>query len=545
MNRSVIIGLDGAPFATVERWAAKGILPHLQGLMKNGTFGPFLSTPLPETPIAWTSIVTGKNAGKHGVFDWGERVNGSYEIGISLSTSCKEPKLWEIIGHMGKRSGIFNVPLTYPPQTVEGFLVSGFDTPGTNVCFTCPPSLSEEILSQVKGYILFVQEAYTQGKEEEYVKGLIASLEQKERAALYLIDRYDTDFSLYVFMELDHLHHKLWRWMEMDGSEEQRLAQEVYRRMDETVGKIVGRFDEETTFFVISDHGAGPLEGKMYINKWLMEMGWLKLKKRPSLLFKNLLSRTNLVPKAYRLLTQLGLGWLGKILPRSLQYHLATSFISFKDVDWEETKAYAYGKYGQIFVNLQSREPQGTVKSGREYEQLLKQIGQSLLEIVHPETGKKMIEKVFRKEELYQGPMLEKAPDLSFSIDSLRYDSSVNFGFGLKGIFGPPEFEDSGTHRREGILIASGKGIRKGSHIDGATLVDIAPTALYSLDLPIPMDMDGRVLKNLFEEDWVKAHPVRFGERQAESISSDAGKGLSPEESEIVKKKLRSLGYLD
>jgi predicted AlkP superfamily phosphohydrolase/phosphomutase len=545
MDKVVLIGLDGAPFDLIQRWANEGILPNLQKLISNGAFGPLLSTYLPETPIAWTSIVTGKNAGKHGVFDWGERVRGSYEIGISLSTSCKEPPVWEIVSQEGKRAGVFNVPLTYPPKELNGFLVSGFDTPSTGVCFTYPPFLSKEILSQVKGYILFVQEGYTRGKEEEYVKGLLSCLEQKEKAALYLIDRYNTDFSLYVFMELDHLHHKLWRWMDRKGSKEQRLVQEVYQRVDETVGKIVERFDKETTFFIISDHGAGSLEGKMYINRWLMEMGWLELRKRPSLLFKDLLSRTNLIPKTYRLLTQLGLGKLGRLLPRSLQFRLATSFISFDDVSWEKTKAYAYGKYGQIFINLQGREPQGIVAPGNEYENLLTEISQKLLTLVHPRTGEKMIKEVYRKEELYHGPMLDKAPDLSFAISDLRYDSSVNFGLGIKEIFGPPEFEDSGTHRREGTLIASGKSIKMGYAINKATLTDVAPTALYLLNLPVPEDMDGKVVEAMFKEDWINDHPIQYKKKQFERALPETGEGLSPEEMEIVKKRLRGLGYLD
>ncbi|MGB9630248.1 MAG: alkaline phosphatase family protein, partial [Thermodesulfobacteriota bacterium] len=470
-NRVVMIGLDGAPFELVRKWAEEGILPNIRKLILKGAFGPLLSATIPETPIAWTSIVTGKNAGKHGIFDWGKRASGSYEIEIVLSTSCREPSLWDIIGKEGKKVGAFNVPLTYPPREVNGFLVSGFDTPNLKNSFTYPPSLSDEILSNIKDYVLTDQEAYTRGKEEAYVEGLIFSLEKKEEAALYLIDRYPTDFSIYVFMELDHLHHKLWRFIEEGSKEEKRLFQRVYQRMDETVGRIVERFDEETTFLIVSDHGAGPLEGKMFINKWLMEMGWLKLKKKPSHLIKKLLSKSNLVPKTYRLLTRMGMGRLGKLLPRSLQYHLATSFFSFKDVDWEKTKAYSFGKYGQIFINLQGREPQGIVKQGAEYEQLLGEILQGLLKLVHPETKKKMVKEVFRKEELYQGPMMERAPDLTFSIDEYRYDSSVNFGFGLKSIFCPPEFEDSGTHRREGILIASGKGIRRGFLVNGATLV--------------------------------------------------------------------------
>ena len=545
MSRVVVIGLDGAPFRLIRQWAGEGVLPNLHRLIRGGAFGQLLSSYLPETPIAWNSIVTGKNAGKHGVYDWAERVEGSYNIGVSLSHSCKEPPLWEIVGEEGKKVGIFNVPLTYPPKPLNGFLVSGFDTPSTKVCFTYPDFLSDEIRSRIKDYVLSNQEPYTRGTERKYVDGLLYTLEKKEAAALHLMDRYEVDFSLYVFMEIDHLHHKLWRLIEEGSDDGRRLFQEVYQRMDETVGKIVNRFDEETTFLVVSDHGGGFLEGIMFINKWLMEEGWLKLKKEPSLYLKSLLSRTDLVPKVYRLLCKFGLGKLGKLLPVSVQYNLATSFISFRDVDWEQTRAYAFGEYGQIFVNLKGREPQGIVEPGEEYEQLLREISERLRKLVHPKTGEKMIREVFRREALYSGPMLEKAPDLSFAIGDYCYDSSVQFGLGIKGIFGLPEFEDSGTHRREGILIGYGKGIKSNFKIEGATLVDVAPTALYLLNLPIPTDMDGNVLEALFREDWMKSHPIRHKGKESKSSSLETKDELSPEEMEMVKKKLRTLGYLD
>jgi predicted AlkP superfamily phosphohydrolase/phosphomutase len=545
MSKVVVIGLDGAPFGLIQRWAEEGILPNLKKLIGGGAFGPLMSSYLPETPIAWNSIVTGKNAGKHGVYDWGERAAGSYKIGVSLSHSCQEPPIWGVIGEEGKKVGIFNVPLTYPPRPLNGFLVSGFDTPSTKVCFTYPDSLSDEIRSRIKDYVLSNREAYTRGTERKYVDGLLYTLDKKEAAALYLMDQYEVDFSLYVFMEIDHLHHKLWRLIEEGVEEGRRLFQEVYRRMDETVGKIVNRFDEETTFLVVSDHGGGSLEGIMFINKWLMEEGWLKLKEAPSLYLKSLLSRTDLVPKVYRLLCKFGLGKLGKLLPVSVQYNLATSFISYENIDWEQTRAYAFGEYGQIFVNLKGREPRGIVAPGEEYEQLLKEISKRLLKLVHPKTGERMIREVLRKEELYHGPMLEKAPDLSFAIGGYRYDSSVKFGLGIKGIFGMPEFEDSGTHRREGILIAYGKGIKSHFNVEGATLVDVAPTALHLLNLPIPTDMDGNVLATMFKEDWMKSHPIRHKEKESKSSSLEMKEELSPEEMEMVKKKLRTLGYLD
>jgi len=116
---------------------------------------------------------------------------------------------------------------------------------------------------------------------------------------------------------------------------------------------------------------------------------------------------------------------------------------------------------------------------------------------------------------------------------------------GVEGFFGKPEFEDSETHRREGILIARGKGFKSNTNIEGATLVDIPPTALYLLNLPIPTDMDGNVLETLFREDWMKRHPIRHIDKEPKNISLETKEELSPEEMEMVKKKLRPLGYLD
>jgi predicted AlkP superfamily phosphohydrolase/phosphomutase len=230
------------------------------------------------------------------------------------------------------------------------------------------------------------------------------------------------------------------------------------------------------------------------------------------------------------------LGKLKKYLSPSLQHDLANSFISFKDIDWEHTKAFAYGEYGQIFINLKGREPQGIVKPGEEYEQLLNEITHRLLKLIHPETGERMIQEVYRKDALYHGPMVEKAPDLTFAIGDFRYDSSVRFGLGLKEIFGPPEFEDSGTHRREGVFIASGPGIKNGYKIEKAKLFDIAPTTLYLFDLPIPTDMDGELLLEIFKEGWLKNHPPRYKPEGMEKGFLETNKGISTEETEAIKK---------
>lgn len=231
-----------------------------------------------------------------------------------------------------------------------------------------------------------------------------------------------------------------------------------------------------------------------------------------------------------------------KRLPREVQHSAATSFFSFRDVDWKRTNAYSFGEYGQIRINLKGREPLGIVAPGAEYEKLTVFIMKKLAEIKDPATGERAITRICRKGDIYSGASLRDAPDILFEIKGLSYDSSVSFGFAKESIFGKPEFSDSGTHRRDGIIIAKGPGIREGLRLDGASILDVMPTVLCSMAQGILEDMDGKVLENIFRDGFLKDHPPRYSVKgPAKAVPK---KELSLEEQEEVKKRLRSLGYL-
>ena len=538
--KTVIIGLDGAPFDKIKEWARAGRLPFLKSMIESGSFGCLHSSFLPSSPVAWTSIFTGSNPGKHGIFDWGYRENNSYDIRPVNSTTADAAFLWDILNEGGKTTGIFNVPVTYPPRPVEGFFVSGFDTPDAERCFTYPAGLSSAIRERVGDYPLSVREACLPGRERLFIDDLQRITEKKKETVLYLMKEYDLDFYAFVFMGLDHLHHKAWRFMEDD--KKVRFAYEVYQAMDKTVGEIVRAFPEDTTFFIISDHGAGALEGVMYVNNWLNKLGLLKIRNNPSVFLKRVLQETDIVPAAHRILSRAGLSGLLRALPRNIQHLAATSFFSFKDVDWNATKAYSHGEYGQIYVNLKGREPAGTVEPGAEYEKLVRQIISELRKIKDPSTGGSMVTGVFRKEEIYHGPCLKNAPDILFEVKGLSYDSSVSFGFSKKNVFGRPEFSDSGTHRREGTMIVKGGNIKNAYTIEKASILDIAPTVLYSMGLEIPVDMDGSVLEGLFTEGFTGKAIPRFTKKVFSR--KKAGMPYTGTDEEKVKDRLRSLGYM-
>lgn len=534
-QKTTVIGLDGAGFFLVQDWMRKGYLPNLKKISEKGVFAVLSSSFVPITPIAWTSITTGKNSGKHSIFDWSVRKGTGYGYDIVSSVHCKAERLWNILNRYGFSTGIFNIPITYPPDDVNGFFVSGFDTPSTNSDFTRPKELKDELLKNIKDYELFAEVGFTAGEEKRYSEVLKRHLKAKKDAINYLLDRYDCDFSIFVVMELDHLHHKLWRFVEKESD----LAIEVYALADEIVGDILKRKPDDN-IFVISDHGGGRLEGVVYLNRWLMKEGLLSVVDSPMLRIKYILSKSDIIAKTYRIISKLGLGWIKKFLSKEAQEMFATSFMSFKDINWQKTKAFAMGEFGQIYINQEGRFDKGIVNQN-EYIELVDRIIDDLKRL-KDKSGILLVDKVYRKDEVYTGENVDDAPDIVCSFKDYAYDSSVKFGFEQKDIIGLPEFEDTGTHRREGIFFACGPDIKKTSLADPLDICDVTPTILYLFDCPIDRDMDGKVAEDIFRDESKKDKDVVFAEKQE---LDDSKKEFTDEDREEVAKKLRALGYMD
>lgn len=534
-HKTTVIGLDGAGFFLVQDWIKKGYLPNLKKISEEGVFATLNSSFIPITPIAWTSITTGKNSGKHGIFDWSVRKGNGYDYDIVSSVHCRAERLWGILNRYGYTTGVFNIPITYPPDDVNGFFVSGFDTPGKDSDFTRPRGLRDDLLSNIKDYELFAEVGYTKGEERRYAETLKRHLKAKRDAINLLLDRYDCDFSIFVVMELDHLHHKLWRLVEKESD----LAIEVYALADEIVGDMLSRRPDDN-IFVVSDHGGGGLEGVIYLNRWLMREGLLSVFDSPMLRVKYLLSKYDLIAKTYRMISKVGLGWIKRFLSKEAQEMFATSFISFKDINWSKTKAFAMGEFGQIYINTKGRYEKGVVDK-KDYNNLVNKIISGLKQI-RDGSGILLVDKVYKKHEVYSGEFLEEAPDIVCSFKDYAYDSSVRFGFEQRDITGPPEFEDTGTHRREGIFFAYGPDIKKTEVDKPLDIYDVTPTILYLFGCPIDRDMDGRIAESIFKEGFKGDRSAIFVEKQ-EWVGEK--KESTDEDREEVAKKLRALGYMD
>lgn len=551
-NKLVVIGWDGATWDLLTPWLEAGELPNLAKLMESGSYGAVKSTPLPLSPAAWSTIITGQNPGKHGVFDWFERKPNSYDVDYVHTGRIASKTIWQFVNESGKRMGVFSLPMIYPAAPIDGFMISGMAAPSASAArFTYPDSLLEELEMNVGPFLLAEEEVFQYGRESSYVRSLLAWLEYQNRVAKYLLENKPCDIYLFVFMQTDHAQHKLWRYIDPSypdfkpdyDAQFQDALLRVYRAMDKDLGELIRAIDEEVNLLVLSDHGAGPCHGIMYINRWLREEGLLNINQDFNTRFKSWLAKRDFILRGYKLISKIGLGWSANLISKPARNRVLSAFLSFDDVDWATTKAYSRGAFGQIFINLEGREPQGIVKPGEEYERLVSDIVQKLVNLKHPDTGEKLISDIRRREEVVHGPYVDRAADIMFSVQDYLYQSSVKFDVEGDGILGRSEYDDSGTHRSEGILVMAGPGIKQGERIQGAQVADITPTLLALADVPVPNDLDGRILEETLAEDQ-KNRIQRINTLDLGVVVDEQTIGLAADEKSQLEERLRNLGYL-
>ncbi len=551
-RRAFVVAWDGATLDLLAPWCEEGKLPVLSGIMAAGCSGKLASTYPPLTGPAWSSFMTGKSPANHGVFEFFRRGEGTYEQVLSGPSSIDGKVLWKLLSDAGKKVGVMNVPLTYPPQEVDGFLISGLLTPRGCDDWAYPQGLIKELNEKVGNYLIHHDEKYTKGNVENLLAEQYAILKSRTDAALYLMKAKEWDFFMVHYYGSDRMTHEFWHLLDHthpqhDAEEYQRLGNVVldfFQKLDADLGRLMAELGEDVVLMLMSDHGMGKVTEFVNVNSWLLKQGFLRLKKDVGSRFRYALFRLGFNYYSLGKLV-LRLGWgrqavrMGRGRRQQLQERL---FCSLRDVDWSRTRAYSMGNYGQIFVNLKGREPQGSVNPGRECDEVLDQLADELYGLVDPETGERVIERVFRTEEVYDGKHAARAPDLMFLTKDMEYKA-----LGLSDFNSPrvlePVYGCTGNHRTDGILALQGKGvIRQGATIEAARIQDLAPTILYVLGVEIPREMDGAVLRDAFTSSFWSGHAVRYAESEDRASTPEA-RGYSGEEEEELTRMLKGLGY--
>lgn len=549
-GKVVILGLDGADFDLLQPLIDSGDLPNLRRFQQQGAWGRLASTIPPISVPAWPSCFTGVNPGKHGVFGFGKFDPFSYQDVLCRSTDVQAPALWHLVGEAGQRSLVINVPLTFPPQPLEGVLIAGM-FPSTQTHYIYPPALQEEIHRQV-GRVMLEPSIRTlrRASPARQVELLQEVVDQQRQLLFYLMRTQPWDLCFIVFRTPDHLHHaflgaaveKIQVPYRLSGGPGETIRRH-YQHLDAILGDIAEQASE-ATLMVISDHGVSLQPYTLCLNEWLEEQGFLK--------WLPLFSRSNLAGclrarPLERWLQALRLQFLAPLFPpealqRPARLPDLERFISARGgVQWPYTRAFTDpATFYALRLNVKGREGQGVVDPEGAYEELREDLIRRLKQLCNPYTEEPMIECVHRREEIYQGPFAELAPDLLMTTVKDRYRVKAKRFFGSMVQATP--LASWGQHSRHGILLMAGSAVAR-AELGLAQIVDVAPTALYLLGHAIPAHLDGRVLTKAVKPNLLDERPVCLGPPKEQRTPSPPAEGCE-EEAEILEH-LRDLGYID
>lgn len=549
-RKALIIGLDGATWTLLQPWIEQGHLPHLAKLVREGASGLLTTTIPPVSASAWVSFATGCNPGQHGAFDFVFPQKGGYDIGVINVNVRGVPPFWKSIEAAGGQVGLMSVPITFPPQPINGFTVCGFLVPNEQSTYTYPPELKTEMHQANLEWPLHEFEGNRSRHPGRFLQDMLDFDGKRTDTIIWMMQNKPWDVLACVLKTPDTVHHEVWHIIDpthprYDPKLNKQFAPAVldyFKAIDACVGKIIAAAPPDTFIAIMSDHGGGPFHKFFHVNNWLAQQGLLKFKRTPLSLIKRALFKLGATPiTALKIVNLLRMGRLRRRVKRGRgRGMLKRLFLSFGDVDWSRTKAFAVGNFGQIYINVKGQRAQGTVEPGAEYERIRDQIIQAALSLHDPDGGDRVIAKVYKREELYHGARVPDAPDLILHTDRSKYVSFGHADFGSNKVI-EPSIGQTGHHTMDGIVVLHGEGIAPGQSINGH-IIDIAPTVLHALDLPIPAHIDGKVLTTAYTPDYLAAHPIQTASAaQTTSAPTDV---YSDEEEASVMQRLRELGYI-
>ncbi len=457
--RVLVFGLDCAsPNLIFNQFKAD--LPTLTKLAQEGTWGELESSIPCITIPAWASMMSSRDPGVLGCYGFRNRADYSYENMVTANSSAiKVKRTWDYVSDAGKQSVVLAVPQTYPPRPFNGHMVTDFLTPGTESAFAYPAIFKQEVLNTTPDYKFDVK-GFRTDKKAALLKQLLDMTEIQFKLVRHCIKTKPWDFFMYVNIGVDRMHHGFWRFHDPQhrlyeaGNPFEHAIHDYYKMMDGFAAELLELAGDDVTMLVVSDHGVSRMDGGICVNEWLWRNGWLAFKTPPTE------------------------GQLVKI--------------EDADIDWAHTRAWSSGGYyGRVFLNVQGREPDGIVPAAQ-YETVRDELAVAIAAIPGP-NDEKLNTMVFKPEEIYQ-KVEGVAPDLMVYFGDLHWRSVGTLGHGKHYTFENDTGPDDANHAVNGMFILHEPGKKGAGQVSGHQLMDIAPTLLNRMDIPVPVEMQGRII---------------------------------------------------
>ena len=549
----LILGLDGATLDLVEPWAADGTLPNLARLMRQGAWGSLTSTMPAATFPSWTTFMTGVNPGRHGVFDFTRREPGGYAVRFVNATFRKARTVWHLLSQADRRVGVLGVPGTYPPEAVNGYMISGFDTPVTtraDASFVHPPSFAAEV-ERAGGFPFadFQEFHVGPGWHARALASLCNGIERKTALAERLLARERFDCFMLLFGESDTAAHHFWsfhdsaspRYDAAGAAELGNPLRTVYAALDHAIGRLQARVPDASVL-VVSDHGFGGAGSTaVRLNRWLAQQGYLRFaprSRRAQLAGALRGVAVRAIPEQWQAACFRAAG--GRVASR------VESSVRFGGIDWQRTRAFSeeLNYFPAVWLNVQGRDACGTVPTA-EYQARCDELTARLLSWRDPVNGGAVVRRVWQRDALYHGPYVSHAPDLILDLATPRGYSYVGLpSLGADGaaiealepamLRGGKLAGMSGSHRPEGLFALAGDGVAAG-RVEHAQIADMAPSILTLCGVSVPQQWDGRTVPCL---------SPAAGERATGDAADVAEIAYGAAEEADLQRRLEQLGYL-
>jgi len=534
-RRTVLIGLDGATFSVLDPLMNQGIMPFLKEFLVTGARAQLRSVIPPLTPPAWTSLVTGRSPGNHGIFDFFLKEETGPHIRFATSADVRCETFWSMASRDGCHITVLNFPLMLPPPKVNGNVVAGGWMTPRQLRLGCRPEGLYDQIKAIPGFdphrvvlnLAHEEKALEGCKLSEYDEWIRMHIERERQwfnIASFLLRDEPSELTGILFDGVDKIQHLCWRFLCPDASQgplslrEEEIRRECllyFSKLDEMLAGIVTLAGPDATIFIASDHGFGAQTETFFVNAWLAREGYLSWsdRERPRESENAVLGMRQLARHVYML-------------------------------DWDKTRAYAATPSSNgIHVVPANGSSKAGVPTG-EYAAFREELIQALCGVTSPGTGERVVKQIWTREEAFAGPFMRSAPDLTLCLRDGGLVSILDSDEPVK-----PRKMPSGTHRPEGVFMARGPGIHRGLCADELSILDVAPTLLYSLDLPIPAEMEGRVSEDLFLRTHLENHPPKFQTLRDSARTPKKGIGdnlLFDAEAEAeMAARLRAWGYIE